>query len=127
MDFLTKEAIKNREVPLNIRKVDIPEWDGFVYVKELTARDRDEYESSLIQVNVDDSEADEGSFRPSKKVNNNVRALYSVFVACDQFGKRIFTLEDSEWLGEKQASAIERIYSEGRKLNTESLESIKKK
>lgn len=124
--FLNKEAIQAIKTERKIEKVFVPEWDNgddkaFVFVRELNAKEQDEWENRVFVVSKTSDEVD---------VNFNVdnkNARYVTIVACDEKGNAIFTKEDADWLGEKQASAVSRIANAGRKLNGMSLDDAEKK
>lgn len=109
MQFLTKEAIKALDNTPRTEKVELPEWDGFIYVREMSAKARDAFESSTFVLdkkgNVDKNMA-------------NYRARFVVLTACDEEGKLVFSPNDAEWLGEKQAATVQKIYDAAQKLNS---------
>jgi len=108
--FLTKEAIKGRASSIKVELVDVPEWDGFVYVREMTARARDIFEDSMFGF-------DPSAGKLEAKTTHNRRSLFVVLTACDADGKPIFDECDIGWLGEKQFKAVNRIYTAASKLN----------
>lgn len=100
--MLTKDAIRAAS-DLPREMVQIPEWGGFLYVRTMTGTERDAWESSLSA---------------GKKVNlDKVRAKLAVAVACDADGKPMFTPADVDWLSEKSAAALQRIFAAASKLN----------
>jgi len=108
MQFLTKDAIKSIDVPIRMEKVELPEWDGFIYVREMSAKARDAFENSTFTF---DSKG-----RLDKNLSN-YRAKFVVLTACDETGKLVFTPEDAEWLGERQAATVQKIFDAAQKLN----------
>lgn len=80
--------------------VDIPEWAtkddplGRVYVRPMTGKERDAYDMETV-----------GSGRPE-----NMRARMAVRAICDENGQRIFNDSDAEMLGNKSATALDRVY-----------------
>jgi len=46
---LTKEQILGAS-DIEIEKVDVSEWGGFVYVKGMTAKQRDDFEASILVI-----------------------------------------------------------------------------
>lgn len=72
--------------------VDVPEWGGRVYVRHITAGERDEWESM------------------GEPGRNEARARAVAFCACDQRGRRLFTAADIPALAGKNADAIDRIF-----------------
>lgn len=118
MQFLTKEAIKSLAAKPRVEKVELPEWDGFIYVREMTAKARDAFESS--------------TFVFDKKGNldknmSNYRARFVVLTACDEDGNLVFSLSDAEWLGDKQAATVSKIYDAAQKLNSLPTEEVLEK
>jgi len=108
MKFLTKEAIKAAQVLVRVEKVELPEWDGYIYVREMSAKARDAFESATFTFD------DKG--RLDKNLSN-YRAKFVVLTACDETGKLVFAPEDAEWLGERQASTVQKIFDAAQKLN----------
>lgn len=109
MLFLTKEAIKALTTKPRVEKVELPEWDGFIFVREMSAKSRDAFEA--------------GTFVFDKKGNldknmSNYRARFVVLTACDEEGNLVFSPKDAEWLGEKQATTVSKIYDAAQKLNS---------
>lgn len=100
-----RESILNCD-DLPKEKVTVPEWKQTVYVRSMTAKERDEYEMDLI-ANRDSGESQLLMAR-SKLV-----ALCTV----DEKGKRIFNWEDVEALAQKSSKAIGRISEAAQILN----------
>lgn len=87
-----------------MRKVPTEGWgDGFVWVRMLSGKERDKYEDG-IRV---DGKAD----------LTNCRARFAVLVVCDAQGKRLFTDEDADALGEHCCLHLDRIFEIGGSLN----------
>lgn len=77
--------------------VEVPEWNGVVYVRTLSVNERELLESGI---------------QPDKNGRVNTRGFrVSVVVASavDADGKPLFDVSAKRWLGEKSASAVERI------------------
>lgn len=103
---LTAEDILKAD-DLKVEKVFIPEWDGFVYVRSLTGAERDAWEA-------------EGYLSKNEKGQPNLynlRARLVVLCAVDAEGNRLFTKEQAEALGEKNAGALDKIYERAQRLN----------
>lgn len=90
---------------LPVEKVDVPEWSGHVFVRCMTGRERDEFESSIT-----------GS-KTGKTNLSDFRAKFAAMVICDESGKRIFSNDDIIVLSEKSGAALDRIFDAGKKLN----------
>lgn len=104
--MLTKEQIQKVD-DSKIARVDVPEWGGHVFVKTISGFARDQYEQSLIKMKRGRADAD----------LTNQRAKFVVMVACNEEGNLLFNPNDADWLGNKSASAIHRIYTEAVRLN----------
>ena len=76
--------------------VDIPMWEGSVVVRGLSARDRDEYEESLI--------------KGKKRNMSNARAKLFVKCVIDDSGDLMFNDRDVTPLGAKSAAALDLVF-----------------
>ena len=82
--------------------VEVPEWGGTVYVRQITAAERDQWEARIVA---------EGA-RPQ-----NVRAGLLVYALADAEGKRLFADEDVTRLGRKSAKVLDRLFDVARRVN----------
>ena len=104
---LNRDAILSAD-DLPRKSVDVPEWGGSVWVKTMTAGERDAWEADCLN---------------RQKANNdttdltNFRARYCVLVLVDDDGNRMFTNAEAVELGNKSAPAVDRIFDAARKLN----------
>jgi hypothetical protein len=93
----------------DIRKelVAVPEWGGEVYVRSLSAKERDEFESSML------------TFKgKTQEVNlRQARAKLAALSICDEEGKRLFSDADVAALGNKSASAMQRVWTVAQRLS----------
>jgi len=105
--FLGKDAILGAE-DLKRERVEVPEWNGAVYVGTMTAAERDAFEASMV------TEKEEG--KPQRNMDN-FRAKLVASTILNANGKRMFTLEEARELGKKSASAINRIFQVAARLN----------
>ena len=87
--------------------VHVPEWDVTVFVRGLTARERDRFEASVVV----------GSGKDTKVKMENARARLVVMSTYDEDGKKVFSTDDIGWLGEKSARALERIFKVAMRLS----------
>lgn len=87
--------------------VDVPEWKGGVWVKGLTAAERDAYS--------DDCMVGKGKNKDWSILGAQAKLV--VRSAVDEHGKRIFSNRDAEVLGEKSASAVMRIFNVAARLS----------
>lgn len=87
--------------------VDVPEWGGTVIVRELTGRERDRFEASIVEQ------------RGRRTVVNmaNMRAKFVAACAIDEQGQPLFYPSDVEMLGDLSAAALNRVFDVGRRLS----------
>jgi len=100
----------------DLKKVYVPEWKTDVYLRVLSGVERDRFELAL-------NDGLTGKAKP------NVRAFLAVMCLCDESGKRLFKDSDAEALGEKNAVALDRVFSVAKELNVlddEDVERIEK-
>lgn len=99
MGLLTRDQIKAAK-DVAMEEVNVPEWGGSVRVKALSGAERDAFESSLTE-------------QKGKKIRmnmQNVRARLARLTCVDEAGKAIFQASDEQWLGEKSAAALDRVF-----------------
>lgn len=88
--------------------VAVPEWGGTVRVRALSGAERDAYEAGIVSLRGDGT----------KSVNlKNLRGRLVSLSCVDEDGARLFTDEDAIALGDKSASALERVFDVARKLS----------
>jgi len=114
---LTKVQILSAQ-DIKKEKVNIPEWDGDIWVKSLTGRERDAFEKSIMEF------SEEVGVKP-KVIYENMRAKLCVMTICDDSGALIFTEEDIEALGKKSAKPLSVIFDLAQKLSGLTEEDIK--
>lgn len=93
---LTPEQIRQVE-DRPIKAVACPEWGGTLYIRTLSG-----LEANQIR-----------DFHKGP----NILGCYAALLLCDAEGNRLFTLEDAEWLGEKDSTVLSRICEEGQVFN----------
>ena len=109
-----RPSVLDREAILSIPDivpvlVEVPEWGGSVYVRGLTARERGQFEASMVEV-----DRKTGERRPK---TGNLRARLVVIGVCDEAGRRVFSDEDIPALGKKAALGMERLFDTIRNLS----------
>lgn len=105
--MLTKDQILSAS-DRKIEEVEVPEWNGSVYIRNMTGGERDAYEASLIKMQ-------------GKSVQANMadaRAKLCAICICDEDGNRLFTDDEAKELSNKCASALDRIYEKAESLNS---------
>jgi len=100
---LTKDQILGA-ADLTKEEVEVPEWNGSVFVRMLTAKERDVLESFWL------ARKESGNF-------TNARAQIVSLTVCDEDGNRLFTEEDVEALSGKSAAALQKVYNVAMRLN----------
>lgn len=99
-DQLTRSAILAAQ-DLPLKEVQVPEWGGAVYVRMMTAGERDAFEASQGQGNP----------------HRDLRARLAVATVCDSCGSALFTAEDVPALTAKSGRALDRIFAAAAKHN----------
>lgn len=111
LSFLNKAAILGQN-DLVQKRVDIPEWNGFVYVRSMTAEERDNHEMATLSTN------EMGTTEEITKKNmENFRTRLCAATIVNQNGKTLFTVKDIPELAKKNGKAIGRIYDAACKVN----------
>lgn len=107
MSLLTKDAILAAD-DRRTEDVPVPEWGGSVRVRALSGKERDAYESAIVQV----------SGNGDRKVTmENIRARLVSLTVVGEDGERLFSDADISALGDKSAAALERVFDAARKLS----------
>ena len=101
--ILTKDQILQAK-DARMEEVKVPEWEGSVFVRSLTGRERDQLEAEILQT-------------PGKKNMENLRSKLIALSAVDEKGNRLFELKDAVALGEKNARALDRIFAVAQRLS----------
>lgn len=104
--LLTKDAILAAEDAV-FEDVHVPEWGGTVRVKALSGAERDRFEALITGA---------GSGKKRRGNWDNVRARLVALTIIDDKGKTIFSPRDVEALGNKSASALDRVFSVAQRL-----------
>jgi hypothetical protein len=117
MAILTREQVI-RQNHFERVEVDVSEWGDVnpetgqrekttVFVRELSAREKDKLEDSLFQ--------GRGKHREMRFID--MRAKTAIMVCVDADGNPVFKQEDLEWLTNRSARPLHRIYDAAMKLN----------
>jgi len=105
MPFLTRDEIVDVD-DTEYAVVACPEWGGDVRLKSIKGSQRDAYEQSLI---VEKSGSRQMNLR-------NARAKLIVLCAVDEQGRLLFTPDDLNALGRKNAKPLDRLFDKCRAL-----------
>ena len=87
--------------------LEVPEWKGTVRVRGLTGRERDAYESSLLDQRGKNTKAN----------LMNARTKLAVLSIVDSSGARMFTESDIAELSAKSAAGLDRVWNKARELS----------
>lgn len=111
MNLLSREGLLQKE-KLEIVQVDLGK-DEFVYVRQMTGRERDTFEQSLIK----ETKNSKGQ-TDYEKTLGDFRAKLAVVTVCDETGKLLLKPEDYPLLSQNMSAArLERIVEEAQRLN----------
>jgi len=109
---LTAKAIFEAD-DIRIEPVEVPEWGGVVYIRTLTAADRDRMEAAIANLDK------QGKSRGARF--DIIRSAIAAASLCDETGKAMFDSKDFQEtikkLGAKSAKAIGRISVAASKLS----------
>ncbi len=92
---------------IDIERVEVPEWDGAVYVKGMTGTERDRFEASIV----------EQRGKNPRVSMLNIRAKLAAESICNEDGVRLFSVKDVNELGKKSASALQRVFDVAQRLS----------
>lgn len=106
---LNREQLLAQRNKRRMEEVPVPEWGGSVFVRELSAADRDAFETSSLLL------GRKGEVKGTNLVN--MRARLAVLTICDEDGQRLFGEEDVVALGEMSASALQRVFEMAQRLS----------
>ncbi len=105
MALSKKQILESKD--LETKLVPVPEWGGAVLVSQITAADRDRFESSIY--------VGEGATRRTN--SENLRARLCALCLVDENGKRLFTDEEAIELGKKNAGVMDRLFDISQEIN----------
>lgn len=110
--LLDRKHLLSKE-KLEIVKVDLGK-DEFVYVRQMTGRERDRFEQSLIKETKDSK----GATISYDRSLEDFRAKLAVVTLCDEAGKSLLDPEDYPVLSQNMSAArLEKIVNEAQRLN----------
>ena len=97
-------------------RVDVPEWapagtdpkESYVFVRRMNGEELDEYEEIIRQ------HSDENFNLVSR---SGLRAVVVALTACDESGRRLFSIEQVKALESKSGEILQRIFSPAAELN----------
>lgn len=116
MSLLSKDQILAADRKKTV-DVQVKEWGGAVRLQELSASDRDMWESESFVLNPEGTSA---KFNPK-----HARARLVVRCLVDDKGKRMFTDDEVAAIGSLSAASVQRLFNAARKLNAISEDDMK--
>lgn len=105
MKTLTRDDFFNNAPPLRNEQVEVPELGGAVYVRKITARERDEFEHRMQRMK-------------RRKNAGGSRAQLVILAAVDEERRPLFTQDDAERLDGMPSSALEPIVNAYLRINS---------
>ena len=103
---LTADGILGLDDRGPIVRVEVPEWGGHVYVRGMSGLERDRFEAGSLK----------GTGRNQQLNLANMRARLVAASVCNADGERLFSESDANWLGEKSAKALNRVFDVAQRL-----------
>lgn len=111
MGLLNKKELLAKE-KIEVKEVDLGNGD-FVYVKQMTGRERDQWERSLMKKKTDQN----GNVDYEQSLDD-FRAKLAVNTVCDETGKLILSKDDYPILSQHMSAAkLEKIINVAQELN----------
>lgn len=92
---------------LKTEKLEIPEWDAYIFVRVMTAGERERWENKTFQTKGKDVQVN----------MKNVMTSLAIECCVDETGAKLFTADDVEMLNNKSCVALQRIWEKSRELN----------
>lgn len=91
-----------------IREVDVPQWGFKVFVRGMTATQRDQWEAEQIKI---------GKNGKTEFTQENIRAGLVARCVCDADGNTVLRKDDIPRLGQKSAAAIDLLFGVAKELS----------
>jgi hypothetical protein len=101
---LTREAILAFD---DLPRESVEVWGDSVWVRCMTAKERDEFESSVLVTKGKNTELN----------RKNIRAQLVIRTTVDEKGKRVFTNDDVDAVGGKSSKEIDKIFEVASRLS----------
>jgi len=117
--ILTRDSIVKAK-DYTIEEVEVPEWGGVVRLRSLTGKDRDEYESAIV-----DSSSSPG--KPDARVDiRGLKALLLSMAIVDENDEKMFDKKEVDILNSKSAKVIEMLWNKAQEMNGIGIEAVDK-
>ncbi len=106
--LLTRDQILKCE-DIQVEKVDIPEWGGYVFVKGMSGKERGQLEASMSLM--------KGAYKEDNWKLYRAKLLVLTVVDSETNGNRIFSEDDVNALNEKSAAVLDRLTDVAQRLS----------
>lgn len=113
--FLDARSILEQPT-LVIEVLEVPEWKGKIRLKHLSAKERDDFESSMVTM---------GKNGQQRLNNANFRARLVQLAAVKEDGSPLFTRHDIKTLGSLPAAGLQRVFNKVNEMSAFSEEDLK--
>lgn len=113
--FLSPASILEQPT-LIIEELDVPEWKGKIRLKHLSAKERDDFETSMVKM---------GKNGRQQLNNENFRARLVQLAAVKADGSPMFTRHDIKTLGSLPAAGLQRVFNKINEMSAFSEEDLK--
>ena len=104
---LTREQILEAK-DIQMKKINVPEWGGDIYVKGLSGIANEKFQESIIEIKEDGKR---------KVTYKYMRAKLLALTICDENGNLLFSEEDIEALDNKSSYVLSIIYETAQRLS----------
>lgn len=113
--FLDPRSILEQPT-LVIEELFVPEWKGKIRLKQLSAKERDDFETSMVKV---------GKNGRQQMNNENFRARLVQLAAVKEDGTPMFTRHDIKTLGSLPAAGLQRVFNKVNEMSAFSEDDLK--
>lgn len=107
---LTREQIL-AAIDMKIEAVDVPEWGGTVYIRNLTGKAREKFERSRYRM------VGKGLEKEVEIIHENTRASLLAATICTSDGTLLFSAADVEALSDKNGAVLDRLFDVAQRLS----------
>lgn len=98
MPLSKKQILEAKDI--KTKELQVPEWDGSVYLRVISGADRDVFEQAF-----------------SEKKMDAFRTRFLVMTLCDSDGEKLFTADEVDALNKKSSVVLNRIFDAAWELN----------
>lgn len=103
---LTREGVKTA-ADLKRERLDVPEWGGYLFVRTMTASEKERWENKQFRTKGKDVEMN----------MKNLTTSLAIETCVDENGMKLFTADDVDMLNGKSCVALHRIFEKAMDMN----------